>query len=264
MGLFGGIKSNWKKSEAAVIVQNQLEMVQKGWILDSSHDPSKLATLLVATAWDSMPDVFNGKFGQRPHKLSVAAIAFALGIQTSNDDEYQSALLVALGNILSHIDVNGSFYPFNSTDERILLSASQVFALKSKVACDEYDMMFSDKNGNIEFKSPSSPKSVPTRSTPTYSGYSDNKSNAKLKSNTVPDSTGNSEAAIYSNYNEWYVIFKNSASKTNKALCEVNGISPIDSMDISPFRAAFMDRVDPVYLGGNLGRSYDPSPLKRK
>lgn len=76
MGLFSGVKDTYKKSEAAVVVQNLIEEnVRDGWM--ESNNPAQLANILVGRAWDAMPDVFSGKFGQRPHKISVAAIALS-------------------------------------------------------------------------------------------------------------------------------------------------------------------------------------------
>lgn len=129
MGLFGGIKSNWKKSEAAAIIQNLLEISQKMGIFD--YDPAKIANSLVAEVWEARPDVFDGKFGQRPHKLSIAAIALTCGIRTAKESEYQRGLFIALGRILGEVSLNGSLYPFNSIDESFLQGASELFNQKT-------------------------------------------------------------------------------------------------------------------------------------
>ena len=78
MALFRGIKSTYKKSEAAVVVQNLLEHQAKAGLFNL--DPASIATKLVAAAWKQKPDVFDGLFGQRPHKITVAAFAFANGM----------------------------------------------------------------------------------------------------------------------------------------------------------------------------------------
>ena len=63
MGLFTGLKSNWMKSEAAVvIIQNLLE--KQSNFGTCNLDAAKVANLSVGKAWETMPDVFNGNFGQ--------------------------------------------------------------------------------------------------------------------------------------------------------------------------------------------------------
>ncbi|MCL5668515.1 MAG: hypothetical protein M1392_00605 [Gammaproteobacteria bacterium] len=123
MGLFSGIKSNYKKSEAAVVVQNLLEHYE---LLDLG--PSLMANKLVAAIWEEKPDVFSGKFGQRPHKLTVAAAALANGIHLfEKNDLNRSVLALSLGTILSEIEVNGGLYPLNSLDRQLLEEAQAGF-----------------------------------------------------------------------------------------------------------------------------------------
>lgn len=126
MGIFGSIKSNWEKSKAAVIVQNLLEHQASTGFYD--FNPAKYANELVGAAWDSRPDVFNGKFGQRPHKITVAAFALAYALdRTGIENHNSSALGLALGNILSELETNGRLYPLNSLDHQLLEEAAAVF-----------------------------------------------------------------------------------------------------------------------------------------
>lgn len=127
MGLFSAVKDTYKKSEAAVVVQNLIEENVRDGIMESKN-PAQLANILVGRVWDSMPDVFSGKFGQRPHKITIAAAALSYGIQTLGI-EHRSApeLAFALGRILSQVEVNGDFFGFNSTDENLLTAATSVF-----------------------------------------------------------------------------------------------------------------------------------------
>jgi hypothetical protein len=127
MGLFSGIKSRYKKSEAAVIVQNLLENQAGAGLL--ALDPAKLANKLVATVWESKPDIFNGKFGQRPHKIAVAASALANGICLFEDSNpNKNALVFSLSNILEELGTNGGLYPFNSLDQQLIQGAMSVIA----------------------------------------------------------------------------------------------------------------------------------------
>ena len=126
MGLFNGIKNTYKKSEAAVVVQNLLEHQASFGLFD--HDPARFANQLVQRAWDSKPDIFAGKFGQRPHKLSTAAIALALGYRLmSESDRNRDALLISLGIILADLKKNAMLYPFNGVDEHLLERAVAVY-----------------------------------------------------------------------------------------------------------------------------------------
>ncbi|WP_417698259.1 hypothetical protein [Psychromonas sp.] len=127
MGLFSGIKSTFKKSEAAVVVQNLLEHQLNSGL--SNLDPPKTANKFVELIWDIKPDLFNGKFGQRPHKISVAAAALAHATQLfDRNDSNCNAVVISLGNVLSEIEVNGRLYPLNSLDELLIEEAMLVFA----------------------------------------------------------------------------------------------------------------------------------------
>ncbi len=126
MGIFGGIKNTYKKSEAAAVVQNLLEHQASVGLF--SLDPAKLATKLTGAVWDSKPDVFNGKFGQRPHKITVAASALASGIGLFDvSDLNRNALVLSLGNLLSELETNGRLYPLNSLDHQLLEASISTF-----------------------------------------------------------------------------------------------------------------------------------------
>lgn len=119
MGLFDGVRNTWRKSEAAVVLQNLLEIqVQNGL---SDLDPAMTANKLIGFVWDSKPDIFNGKFGQRPHKISVAAAALVQGLHEypAGNPEH-TPIGLALGMLLREVAVNGKLYPLNSLDETIL------------------------------------------------------------------------------------------------------------------------------------------------
>lgn len=132
MGLFKGIKNNYKKSEAAVVVQNLLEIQSKNGMFDL--DPAATATRLVELVWTSSPHLFDGRFGQRPHKLSVAAAAFANGIDVLDANSLNRHIFaLCLGTILNELEVNGKLYPFSSLDRELLGAASQILVEFSDV-----------------------------------------------------------------------------------------------------------------------------------
>lgn len=120
MGLFSGFKRTYRKSEAAVIVQNLLDdQTTNTGLFDL--DPAKIANKLVDIIWDAKPDVFDGKIGRHPHKITVAAIALANGIKLFKDEDLnKTALVLSLGNILSEIETNGSRYPLKGIDHQLL------------------------------------------------------------------------------------------------------------------------------------------------
>ena len=126
MGLFSGIKSTLKKSEAAVLVQRLLE--HQADFGSFTLDPARLATELVQRVWELEPDIYNGKFGQRPHKITVATTALANGIDLfDNDDLNKNALALSLGSLFSELETNGRLYPLNSLDHQLLETSAEVF-----------------------------------------------------------------------------------------------------------------------------------------
>jgi len=128
MGFFSGIKSTYKKSEAAVVVQNLLEHQANSLIALFTLDPAQCANKLIEVIWNTKPDMFDGKFGQRPHKITVAAAALANGINLFEDgDSNRSAVILSLGNLLSEIETNGRLYPLNGIDNLLLEEAMSTF-----------------------------------------------------------------------------------------------------------------------------------------
>ena len=53
MGLFSGVKSRYKKSEAAVVIQKLLEHQANIGLFDL--DPAKVANMLIAVVWSTKP-----------------------------------------------------------------------------------------------------------------------------------------------------------------------------------------------------------------
>ena len=126
MRLFGGIKDTFKKSEAAVIVQNLLEMQQKSGLFD--NDPASSATTLVDAVWTKNPHLFDGRFGQRLHKISLAASAFSNAIDVLEvGNPNSNCFAMCLGNILNEVSVNGKLYPLNNLDMDLLDTAAKTF-----------------------------------------------------------------------------------------------------------------------------------------
>ena len=126
MGLFSGIKNNYKKSEAAVVIQNMLEELKRMGFFDSN--PAKVANMMVESAWQSRPDVFCGNYGERPHKLVVAAYSFAYAIESlKRDSQTRTTLGIPFGKLMAELLENGKMYPFNKIDYVLLDRAGGVF-----------------------------------------------------------------------------------------------------------------------------------------
>lgn len=127
MGLFDGIRNTWKKSEAAVIVQNLLDDLVKMGMMDDG-EKGKLANVMVGRVWDAKPDIFSGTFGQRPHKFCIAAVTFSYAIESFGiEHETTPAFAFALGRILEQIQLNGHFMGLNSSDTFLIEAATKVY-----------------------------------------------------------------------------------------------------------------------------------------
>ena len=140
MGLLTGITDTYKKSEAAVVVQNLLEQQLKAGLFES--DPAMCANRLVEVIWQQKPDMFGGKFGQRPHKLSIAAAAFSFAVANGPEDHTnRDAYVLCLGTVLAEFETNGRLYPLNGIDHVLLEGAAQVFTetvAKQKAAMPDF------------------------------------------------------------------------------------------------------------------------------
>ncbi|CAM5421493.1 hypothetical protein [Sphingobium scionense] len=130
--MFGAIKVTLQLSAAAVVVQNLLERWQHTGLFDL--DPKALSSKLVARAYGQDEGQFNGKKGPRPHKIAVAALAFAQGMRDYDlsSDEYNACHL-SIGSILMEIEANGHNYPLTGKDRLFLELAAREYASRDPV-----------------------------------------------------------------------------------------------------------------------------------
>lgn len=70
MGIFSFFGTTKAKLEASVLIKNLLDIRFKN--TKHEKDSSALAQHCIKQAWIEFPDVLNGTFGQRPHKLTTA------------------------------------------------------------------------------------------------------------------------------------------------------------------------------------------------
>lgn len=124
--MFNGLTNSYKKAEAAVVIQNLL--AHQASVGTFHSDPVKSASTLVEATWRSKPDLFEGKFGRRPHKLAIAAAALAFGVANgSKDHQNRDGFVLALGATLSEYEINASLYSLNNVDKALFDDAIAVF-----------------------------------------------------------------------------------------------------------------------------------------
>ncbi|MEH6690849.1 MAG: hypothetical protein V7774_06655 [Pseudorhizobium pelagicum] len=129
MGFFKSIKDNYKKSEAAVVVQNLLEEASRMEMFPGNA--SKTANLLVGGAWDELGDLLDGRRGVRPHKIAIAAISIARAIELADATKAFStshAFAFCLSKILAEVGQNGVLYTLNQLDMKLLNKAGETFS----------------------------------------------------------------------------------------------------------------------------------------
>jgi hypothetical protein len=124
--LFGAIREMFQLSSAAVVAQNLLEKQRSTGLLDI--EPKSLSNRLVSQVVAQDRDLFNGKKGPKPHKISLAALALAQGLRDfdRNSDEY-AACFLSTGVILMDLERNGGNYAFTAKDAAFLEMARREY-----------------------------------------------------------------------------------------------------------------------------------------
>lgn len=119
MGLFSFFKTTKAKTEASIIIENLLDIRFKG--TEYEKDSHILAQRCIKQAWIEFPDVLNGTFGQRPHKLTTAIAGITALLNFENKDFIASNdLKISLFTALSEFEVNRNFYPFKNIDFQLI------------------------------------------------------------------------------------------------------------------------------------------------
>jgi hypothetical protein len=117
-------KDTTKKSRAAVIVQNLVEMVPGAFMIPGG--PAKFANSLVEDVWSADPCMFDGRKGPKPHHISIAAIALVRGMSVYSDSVVlHSTCKGALGYLLMDMEKIGFNYSLNGTDHLLLNGARE-------------------------------------------------------------------------------------------------------------------------------------------
>jgi hypothetical protein len=80
-----------------------------------------LAQECIKRAWSQFPDILNGNFGQRPHKLTIAIAGMTDMLKVSNQNhEVYNDLLISLFTALNEFEVNHNFYPLKNIDYQLM------------------------------------------------------------------------------------------------------------------------------------------------
>lgn len=116
--MFSGLRTMWRLNAASLTVRNLLELHGCPFAKD-------ISCRWVAEVNAQKPDLFNGRFGQRPHKISVAAVALAQGF-TPEYNYAEGYAHKAMGTLLTEIAINGQLYAFNGIDHALFELADDV------------------------------------------------------------------------------------------------------------------------------------------
>jgi hypothetical protein len=124
--MFAGIYSNYRLGAAAAVVQNLLERHDHGGPL--GRNTAGIAARLVARVYNNDPALFDGKRGKRPHKLSLAAVALAQGVEDMREDrDGQLSCQLSLGTVLLEITGKPQKYALSGNDHMLLSLAQEVY-----------------------------------------------------------------------------------------------------------------------------------------
>ena len=131
---FGTIKA---RADIESVVEKLLEIqVNNGTF---SANPKQVATLCMLGAWKNFPDVFNGNFGQRPHRLIGASVGIATIINTTERENKDfRGLLMAFFTVLSEIETNKNYYPFSNIDYEMLNRITPIIESETKAFNEQY------------------------------------------------------------------------------------------------------------------------------
>ena len=112
------IVSLYHKSQADVVLSNLLSSKMGLLGAQLPFEIRKVTGEMIEHIWDVYPDVFNGKFGKRPHRIITAFYALATNINILNKygTDYFILMVSCLKKVNDEISVNGDLYGFNSVD----------------------------------------------------------------------------------------------------------------------------------------------------
>jgi hypothetical protein len=130
MSFFSGIKNTWKHAEYSVFLQGFLDPMARTGSISVRPDANSMrdfSTLLTDAAWQAFPEAFDGRFGQRPHKISAALTAMASGLLIDDIDRItKTGLSLGIYKLISAIEANADLYPFSTMDWKLIGIATAI------------------------------------------------------------------------------------------------------------------------------------------
>ncbi|UYM16296.1 hypothetical protein [Endozoicomonas euniceicola] len=236
MGIFSFVKDNIKKSEAAVVIQNILEMgLNMGLV---TEDPAMKANQIISNAWDEKSHLLSGEYSKRPNKYSFAAFSLSLELDKTNVDDYEfTGIQMALGQLINYIHNDKTSLSYSDIDIELMEKAINTFVAKAEEFESSNDPLLKELNSALD-------KGMKTEA-----------------DSLNPKYFKNSEK-VYHSYEAWYEDYKKGAGQTNSSLKTKNDLNLIDLMDDSGLKKAYKDLIDPIKLGRYFGETFDPSEMK--
>ena len=129
MGFFSGIKENFRKSEAAAIIQGLLEkQAGLGFFPKNDPTPAEMANKLIQVVWDNNPGITKSSI--LPHKISLASVGLSSGViamDKSGNRDILLALNFCLGQIILEINASGDRMKLNAIDLHLIDKAQGVY-----------------------------------------------------------------------------------------------------------------------------------------
>mgnify|MGYP005988624429 CR=1 FL=1 len=148
MSLFSFFPNLLAKAKASIIVENLLIIQNERFNFDNNI--SKTSQELINQVFESMPDVYEGKFGVRPHKVTIAISALAEGLNKINvENKLFTPYLLSLATALNEVEINSGFYSFTNIDYTLIDTSVKIFEKKA----NEFEHENKDILNSFEFLS---------------------------------------------------------------------------------------------------------------
>lgn len=130
MGLLQVRNAKPQREQAMAAIERLLTLQADHGLL--ADPPRLLAERMISRAWAQKSALLDGTAGEAPHKLAIAAVALAVGVQHATEDgdgALQGNYLLALGHILDEAAQPESREHFHETDLSLLDLAAAAFTL---------------------------------------------------------------------------------------------------------------------------------------
>lgn len=135
--MFRGIKQKWRSAEAAALIESVLEEMASMGTFEGNAQQTGYK--IVKGASDFRPELFDGRNGHFPHRISYAAAALAMTAERApKDGQVFPVIMIALGMVLQAAGTGAATLPFSPQDLMLLETAAATFEQLSE---GEEDLM---------------------------------------------------------------------------------------------------------------------------